>query len=194
MIARIVITGAPGSGKTKCLERLKVDSSFADFVFFDELARRLLTENPELRHHGCEFHRRIYSLQTGREEEARGRSFISDRGTVDAFAFHPETMGDVGTTMEREYARYTGVILLGSAARLGEPYYKVDDVRSESIADALEIERAMINVWKGHPRYFFIDAFPVWDDKFARFRSVLSELTGVRIMDDTGIVLKKQNE
>jgi predicted ATPase len=179
MIARIAITGAPASGKTKCLERLKADRVFVDFVFFDELARQLLQHDPGLRMKPTTFHREIYRQQTAREDAITGRPFITDRGTVDAFAFHPETLGDVGTTLEQEYARYTGVILLGSAARLGEAQYKVDDVRTESITDALIIEDALVRVWRQHPKYHFVEATSDWDEKFLYCRSLISQLTGL---------------
>ena len=45
MVEKIVITGAPASGKTDFLNRLKNDRNFTKFTFFDELARKLLDEN-----------------------------------------------------------------------------------------------------------------------------------------------------
>lgn len=158
MIPRIVITGAPGSGKTVCLQHLKANNALAGFLFFEELARKLLAESPALRNNRTEFHRRIYELQSVREAAAEGKPFISDRGTVDAYAFHPETLHDVGSDLEREYRRYSSVIHLGSAARLGEKYYQIDEVRNESIADALIIEEAIRKAWQGHPGYTFVEA------------------------------------
>jgi len=166
MIAKIVITGAPGSGKTKVLDRLKVDSGFSHFVFFDELARQLLSQNPELRMNRHELHQRIYTMQVNREDALRGQSFITDRGTVDAFAFHPGSLRFVGTTVEREYLRYTAVVQLGSSARLGAEYYKTDEVRTESASDALLIEGALRIMWKDHPQYHFVEPAPDWDEKF----------------------------
>jgi predicted ATPase len=165
MIARVVITGAPGSGKTVCLEALKAEPRLSHFLFFDELARQLLARNPSYRTNRTEFHREIYRLQSERETAAAGRPFISDRGTVDAFAFHPETLTDVGTTLEQEYARYSAVVHLGSSARLGEQFYRLDAIRNESVSDALAIERAIEHAWSGHPGYVFIDACERFDDK-----------------------------
>ncbi|PWB70383.1 hypothetical protein C3F09_09115 [candidate division GN15 bacterium] len=178
MTARIVITGAPGSGKTAFIDRLKDEAALGDFLFFDELARRLLTQRPELRHRWAEFHREIYQSQVGREEQAAGRPFISDRGTVDAFAFHPETLAAVGTTLEREYARYSAVIHLGTTARLGEGFYATDDIRRESPQDALAIEQALRRAWGSHPRYRFVDACESWEHKFAAGRAALTEVMG----------------
>lgn len=178
-IPRIVITGAPGSGKTKCLERIRQDAAFAAFLFMDELARRLLEEDPTYRQRWTEFHREIYSRQTAREAEAGPHAFITDRGTVDAFAFHPETATDVGTTLQAEYARYSGVVHLGSAAALGEEYYHTDQVRNESVAEAMQIERAIRSVWSDHPSYHWIAAEVDFEAKFHQFSQVMERLAGI---------------
>lgn len=171
-----MVTGGPGSGKTDCIERLKAEPVVAGFLFFEELARQLLEKNPDYRQNRTAFHREIYRLQTRREAVARNRSFITDRGTADAFAFHPETLADVGTTLETEYARYHSVIQLGSAAALGEEFYRRDAVRLESIEDALTIERAITNVWKDHPGYRFIEAIPNFDKKYAGFLNIVEQI------------------
>lgn len=173
MIPRLVITGAPGSGKTDFLNRLKTEPAFEGFVFFPELARQLLAEHPSYRQQWGAFHREIYRRQCEREDALAGRPFVTDRGTVDAFAFHPETAADVGTTIPHEYERYTAVVQLGSAARLGETYYCCDEIRHESLEDALFIERAIARVWQGHPAYHFIDAHVDYDEKYRQFFSLV---------------------
>lgn len=180
MTTQIVLTGAPGSGKTALIERLRSDTAFGNFLFFDELARELLKQNPDYRTRWAEFHREIYRRQIDRENEAAGRSFITDRGTVDAFAFHPETLKEVGTTLAQEYTRYTAVIQLGTTARLGEKLYQTDDVRQESLYDALVIERALMGAWGNHPNYRFIEACEQWDDKFNACRLALGKVIGLK--------------
>ncbi|NOY89330.1 MAG: AAA family ATPase, partial [FCB group bacterium] len=155
---RIVITGAPAAAKTKFIERLKSHSSFSDFIFFNELARQLLEEHPEYRNFPRLWHQEIYQKQVAREQAAREKSFITDRGTVDAFAFHPHTLEDVKTTLEKEYRRYDAVIQLGTTASLGEAYYIGDEIRKEGITDALIIEEKLKQVWRKHPHYYFIKA------------------------------------
>jgi len=176
MPIRIVITGGPGSGKTKFVERLKLLPEIEHFLFFEELARLLLMENPGYRRNLSEFHREIYSRQIAREQAAEGKSFVTDRGTVDAFAFHPETANDVGTTIEREYARYDAVIQLGSAAALGEPHYARDAERHETISEALFIEKAIIGVWQKHPGYQFVEAVNDFEIKYRNFLNIIRTL------------------
>ena len=170
MANRIVITGGPGSAKTEFLERLKSDHDFSEFTFFDELARKLLESEPRYRTDFHALHLAIYEQQVARENAIGDAPFITDRGTVDAFAFHPETMVLVNTNLEREYRRYTAVIQLGSAANLGEDVYCTDDIRQESVEEALQIERAIRKVWEHHPGYAYIPADPNLENKFNLFR------------------------
>jgi len=169
-ICRIVVTGAPGSGKTEFIERLKLEKELAGFIFFEELARAILSASPHFRNDWPGLHREIYRRQIEREEAVGDKPFVTDRGTVDAFAFHSETMADVGTSLEREYQRYTAVIQLGSAAALGEPYYRKDEIRRETPAEALEIEQAIRAVWGRHPGYSFVPARDNLEEKYDLLR------------------------
>ncbi len=149
------------------------------FLFFDEVARRLLEENPDYRQDWGGFHREIYRRQVRQEHRAGERPFITDRGTADALAFHPETMTATGTTIEEEYRRYSAVIQLGSSAALGERYYRVDAIRDESIETALAIEKAITGIWRGHPGYRFIEALP---DSDRKYRNLLGVVKGLVVL------------
>ena len=74
MSHRIVITGAPASGKTLFFDRLKNDRSFSGFIFFDELARQLLEENPDYRNNWPLLHKIIYTQQVERENKIAERT------------------------------------------------------------------------------------------------------------------------
>ena len=175
-IPRIVITGAPASAKTEFIERLKPMPEFGQFRFFEELARKLLGENSHGRDSPEEFHRRIYDAQTKRESELGERPFITDRGTLDAFAFHPESINLIGTTFEREYRRYSTVIHLGTAATLGEKFYAQDDIRTDSIEEALKIDKALSEIWSGHGSYNYVAADIEIEQKFREFITLLRGL------------------
>ncbi|RME28953.1 MAG: hypothetical protein D6800_03320, partial [Candidatus Zixiibacteriota bacterium] len=111
-----------------------------------------------------------------RERAAGERSFITDRGTLDAMAFHHQTMHAVGTSEEKEYRRYSAVIQLGTTAALGPMYYRTDAVRTEPIEEALQIEAALRRVWSGHPRYHFVPAAEEIEQKFTRFVTIVNDL------------------
>lgn len=173
MVSRIVITGAPGSGKTEFIDRLKSNPEFAEFLFFEEIARQLLSENPDIRNDWTAFHLEIYRRQDAQERRAEGRSFVTDRGTLDGFAFHPETMNAIGTSIEQEYARYDLVIQLGTAAALGVQFYRGDTIRTESTEEALELERALAGIWRHHPAYQFVPAHTDYEAKFIFLQETL---------------------
>jgi len=173
---KIVITGAPASGKSEFIERLKEEPEFADFVFLEEVARKLIEEDPSYRSRRAEFHHEVYRRQTAQEDRLTDRSFITDRGTVDAFAFHPETAGHYHTTIEDEYRRYDAVILLGSTAAMGAPFYRQDNVRTESPEEVMALEEATINVWKGHRNFVEIKAETDPEIKYRRLRETLLEI------------------
>ena len=173
---RIVITGAPASAKTEFIEWLKVMPEFSKFTFFEELARKLLGENSSGRDNPEDFHRRIYEAQTKRESKLGERPFITDRGTLDAFAFHPESINLIGTTFEREYRRYSAVMHLGTAATLGEKFYSQDDIRTDSIEEALKIDKALSEIWSGHDTYNYVAAEIEIERKFSQFIALLRGL------------------
>ena len=154
----IVLTGGPGSGKTETLKYLRTFEPLADFAFLEELARMLLESNPDYRQNWHQLHLDIYRQQTERETALGEQSFITDRGTVDAFAFHPETAKAVNTTINKEYDRYSLVIQLETSARLGEQFYQTDSIRNEPIEKAIRIENAIRSVWENHPNYHFVRA------------------------------------
>jgi predicted ATPase len=179
-VVRIVLTGAPASGKSDILERLKGCPEFAGFVFLEEVARRLLEADPESRRDWRAFHNRVYRRQIEELKAMGDVSFISDRGTADAFAFHPETMVDVGTSLETEYARYTDVIHLESSANLGENYCLRDEIRYESIERILDVEKELKTVWRGHPGYHFVSAEKAYERKICNVLALIRELTGLK--------------
>lgn len=170
---KIVITGAPASAKTEFIERLKALPEFSHFAFLEELARKLLSENSDYRHDPVEFHCHIYDFQVEREDQLNGQPFITDRGTVDGFAFHPGSLKTLGTTLEKEYQRYTAVIQLGSAAKLGRNFYRSDEIRQEGIDEALQIEKAITKVWQGHNMYKYLEPSANIERKFDKFVQLL---------------------
>jgi hypothetical protein len=68
------------------------------------------------------------------------------------------------------------VLHLQSSANLGEEYYRTDDVRDESIPEALAIERAIAGVWSGHPAYHVVPAYKELEEKQKQLEATLFDL------------------
>ncbi|MDF1545275.1 MAG: AAA family ATPase [bacterium] len=173
---RIVVTGAPASGKTEFIQRAEQHPKLSSFLFFQELARLLLEQDPTYRQRWDQFHLEIYRRQIERENAAAGHSFLTDRGTLDAFAFHPNLLHQLKTSKEREYERYSHVIQLGSSALLGEEFFRADRIRTESIDQVLGLQRATQQIWSGHPGYCFIEAEVDYEAKYRKFEAEIEKI------------------
>lgn len=183
---KIVITGAPGSGKTVITHRL-ADTEPTRFVAVPEAATQvydmLQTRWDKLdlagRH---DAQRRMYALQL--EQESRladahpDRVLLLDRGTIDGAAYWPEGAEsfwrDRSTTHTDELNRYDAVILLETAAAIG--LYDGDEsnfCRFEDPAAAIASGELLKQLWSGHPRLHFVAAYEKIDEKLATVRSVI---------------------
>jgi predicted ATPase len=182
----IVLTGAPGSGKTvitaglarRYSDRLVVVPEAATQVYAARNTRwdRLTIEQQR------DAQRAIYRLQL--DQEARARSehpdklILLDRGTIDGATYWPDGVEaywrDVGTTLDTELARYDRVILLDSAATIG--LYDGDAsnaVRFEDPAAAIESGRRLEQWWGKHRDFHRIRARHDLCDKMAEVESLL---------------------
>jgi predicted ATPase len=198
----LVITGGPGAGKTVVTRRLAEDDAWTDWrnrlggvttvpeaatqVYSARNTRWDRLDHDERR----EVQRQIYHFQ--REQEARladaartagCRVLLLDRGTVDGSAYWPDGpaayWNDLGVDVSAELARYDGVVLLSSVARLGAQFYDGDAsnaVRFESPDEALASDRLLGDLWGEHPTVRLVDAFEQLEDKVRDVARVIGEL------------------
>ena len=203
----IVLTGAPGAGKTTVARRLGAGDDFARWrdalggvLAVPEAATQVYegrrTRWDRLDDAGRrDVQRAIYALQREQEDRLRGeaarrgvRVLLLDRGTIDGGAYWPEGAAaywtDLGTRGDDELARYGGVVLLESVAALGEAAYDGDAsnaVRFESAAAALASGRLLAELWRGHPRVAIVKAEPDLDSKVRATAHAIERLA--RAMD-----------
>jgi predicted ATPase len=169
----IVVTGGPGAGKTAVLEMVRrsfcshvgVLPEAASIVFGGGFPR--LPASPWRQ--GAQ--RAIYHVQRALEDASTAAGgaavVLCDRGTIDGQAYWvpPGSLWDVvGTTRERELARYSAVFHLRTP-RPEHGYNQKNSLRVETAAEAAAIDDRIAAAWADHPRRFFVESRPEFLDK-----------------------------
>jgi len=178
---RVVFTGGPSGGKTSMIEVLL--RHFGNKVVAVPEAASILYNGGFPRKPGAvnmrHIQRAIYyvvreleDLMTDIEPE---KVSLCDRGTLDGMAYWPRPragfLESVGTTLEKELARYDIVIHLKPPVK--ENVYRLSTTRIESHAKALELDEKTQKVWEKHPRRFVVSDEP---DFLVKARKVISIL------------------
>lgn len=185
---KIVLTGAPGSGKSTIVRELARRHPDT-FVVIPEAATQYYTAlgfrwNQLTIEQQREAQRGIYHLQI--EQEARlaqfhpEKIFLLDRGTIDGAAYWPDGPAayweDLGSTETAEIARYAMVIVLESSAAIG--LYDGDAsnrVRFEDAAAALENAKLLAALWAAHPRVHLVSAYHDLEQKVAAVEMLVKQ-------------------
>lgn len=163
---RIVVTGGPGGGKTTAADlfrreigdKVVVVPESATLLFSGGFPR---TAEPSAR---AAAQRAIYYVQTNLEDvqSARypDRILLCDRGTVDGAAYWPGDPADyfaaVGTSQERELARYDAVLFFETAAAGGMSIEGGNPTRIESNLEALALDGRLRALWSQHERFMVV--------------------------------------
>lgn len=163
----IVITGGPGAGKTAVLEIMRkilcehvTVFPEAASILFSGGFWRLPSETARRAQQRAIYHIQ-HEMQNLVVSEKRWALGLCDRGTLDGMAYWPGEAEDfckeLKTTIEHEYARYAAVIHLSTPSlELGYNYQ--NPVRTESVEEAIVIDKRIHEVWKNHPNYTRIDS------------------------------------
>ena len=163
---RIVLTGGPGGGKTTAAdlfrreigERVVIVPESATLLFSGGFPRCTKPSSILAAQHAI-FHvqRNLEDVQSAIYPD---RILLCDRGTVDGAAYWPGTPAEffatLGTTLERELARYDGVIFFESAAVGGMGIEGGNPVRNESMEQAAALDAKLRNLWEHHPRFILV--------------------------------------
>lgn len=165
-VLRIVLTGGPGGGKTTAVdlfrreigERVIVVPEAATILFAGGFPR---VADPAA---AAATQRAIYAVQRNLEDiqAARypDRVQLCDRGTIDGAAYWPTCPGDffaaMGTTHADELRRYDAVIFLETAALGDVAVESGNRYRTESNAEAIELDRRLRGLWAPHPNFHLV--------------------------------------
>ena len=163
---RVVLTGGPGGGKTTAADLYRREIG-SDVVVVPEAATLLyLGGFPRGGENGVRraTQRAIYHVQMNLEDAQAAhfnkRMLLCDRGTVDGAAYWKgeprEFFEHLGTSLEKELARYDAVIFFETAAVGGISIEGGNPTRIESIDEALQLDRRLKSLWSQHPRFVFV--------------------------------------
>lgn len=189
---RIVLTGGPGGGKTTAAdlfrreigERVVVVPEAATLLFAGGFPRA--SAGLGRRAAQCA----IYHVQRNLEDVQSAlypdRILLCDRGTVDGAAYWTEEPAQffaaVGSTFEAELDRYDAVIFFETAAAGGIAVEGGNPTRTESIEQALALDRRLREIWAHHPRFIVVPHNPSFIKKImfglAALESIVAQLRG----------------
>lgn len=201
-VYRIVLTGGPCSGKTTGLARLSSFLRERGFRVFTvpEAATILFVNGGSVddlgtREGRVNFQMSVIDVQTQLEQcfyrlarNTRVPSvLICDRGTMDGKAYidedeWQEVMRRKGRNqVELREGRYDAVIHLVTAANGAEEFYSLanNQARTESIEEAINIDKQTQRVWTGHPMYKIIDNRRNFEEKMQTLVSLVGNVVGL---------------
>lgn len=178
---RIVLTGGPGAGKTAVLELVR--QFFCRHVMVLPEAAGILFSGGFPRGtpvaERAAVQRAVYHVQSELEVIADSRDdaaiVLCDRGTIDGEAYWPgpgSLFDAVGTTRERELARYDAVLHLRTPPATS--YNNRDNpLRIESALEAAAIDERILAAWADYPQRMFVDNTDDFLDKASRALGLL---------------------
>lgn len=186
----IVLTGGPCAGKTTLVDL--VERSFSKkLVSLPEAATLLYSGGfprfspPEaMRAAQRAIFRVQHELEAAYLAQHSERALVMDRGTVDGAAYWPDGedafFQSFGTTLEKEFQRYSSVIYLESAAE--EDYLRHQDKnpsRTENWAEAKKLDVKTLQLWQRHPKFTLVASNRSFESKIQEVLALISaSITG----------------
>jgi predicted ATPase len=163
---RVVLTGGPGGGKTTAADLFRRELG-EQVVIVPEAATLLYQggfPRSDLIPVRQATQRTVYHVQRNLEDiqaaQYKSRILLCDRGTVDGAAYWPQDhigfFEYMGTTIEKELARYDAVVFFETAAVGGISIESGNPIRNESNEQAIALDKRLKELWSQHPRFNFI--------------------------------------
>ncbi|MDG0815154.1 AAA family ATPase [Bdellovibrio svalbardensis] len=163
---KIVITGGPGGGKTTALDlfqrelrtEVKIIPEAATTLFSRGLNRERTPERMKLLQ--CSIYKMQINLEDIYHNLYSDRLLVCDRGALDGLAYWPEDENSffesIGSSLEKEIARYDAVIFFQTAASVNEDIESNNPYRSEDSRAATLLDEKLKKVWEQHPNFHYI--------------------------------------
>jgi len=177
------MTGGPGAGKTAVLEVVQrqlcrhvvVLPEAASILWRGQFPRK--TSAPGRRSAQRAIARVQMELQRMALEENHPALIVCDRGTLDGLAYWPgdpaEYLDDIGTSLERELARYAAVIHMRTPSAAHG--YTANSLRVETASEAAALDEKILAAWARHPRRVIVESEPDFLSKLHRTIALVRE-------------------
>lgn len=197
-IAKIVITGGPCAGKSTAMSWIQNAFSKMGYtvLFVPETATELITGGvaPWTCGTNADYQKYQLKLQIEKEKifEQAARTMtaekvliVCDRGTLDNQAYmneveFAEAMNFINSNEVELRDNYDAVFHLVTAAKGAEEFYTTanNSARTETVAEATELDNRLISAWTGHPHLRVIDNSSSFEDKMKKLIAEISSFLG----------------
>lgn len=183
-IHKIALSGGPGGGKSTAAELFKRE--YKDHISLVPEVATLLFKGGYPRVDSPlvveSIQSSIFHVQNNIENTYATlfphHTLLCDRGTVDGGAYWPQGpeafFEKMGTTIEKELAKYDAVIFFETAAAGGLAIDLGNPVRNEDQRKAIELDLRLKDLWSRHPNFVYIKNEPSFLEKI---------LAGIKAMD-----------
>ena len=195
-ITKIVVTGGPCAGKTTAMSWITNTFTKQGYavLFIPETATSLISSGvaPWTLENGLEYQRVQIACQKAKEQayeyaahhsKADKILIVCDRGMLDNKAYMTKeefntVLKEIGSNEVLERDSYDAVFHLVTAANGAEEAYTLSNngARTETIEQAREVDKRLINAWTGHPHFRIIDNST---DFHLKMNKLIKEITSV---------------
>ena len=187
-INKIVITGGPCAGKSSAMKRIQKEFTEKGYRVFliSESATELIWGG--IAPWNCRSNREYQMLQSKLQIEKENIFdwaskqckedkilIVCDRGLMDGRAYVTESefkwiLEHFNETEKNWLYRYDGVFFLETTAKGAESFYSLSNncSRTETVAQAVQLDNQLIDIWKKHPCFYQIDNSTGYEGKMNR--------------------------
>lgn len=165
-ICKIALSGGPGAGKTTAAELLRRELGDQIIVVAEAATTLFKGGFPRSNNHDVTklTQKTIYNVQKNLEDIQRtrfpDRVLLCDRGTVDSSIYWPSGQKDffqtLNTNLDTELNSYSAVVFFETAAVGNISIEGGNRVRTETMEEAIALDKKLREVWSKHPNYYFI--------------------------------------
>lgn len=197
-VQKIVITGGPCAGKTTAMSWIQNHFTELGYhvIFVPECATELI--NAGISVSACknviEFQKALMQLQLQREaiyeQATQGIAhdkilLVCDRGVMDSKAYLSSlefsiVLNSINKNEVELRDNYDAIFHLVTAANGAEQFYTLSNntARTETIEEAREIDKRLIEAWNGHPHFRIIDNQTNFETKIKKLIKEISVFLG----------------